>query len=125
LLRKNLELLGICHQSEWDLLTFIYRHGASLASADQLTRLVGYRKDVVEAALVALTSAGLIVRSRSSRGVRLYRFAAWDIDDSKRLCLEELMRAGEDRAGRLQLIDHLARNSAAKKMRGRSGLHLA
>ena len=36
--------VGISLLSEWDVLVFVYRHGASLTSAEQIARLIGYEK---------------------------------------------------------------------------------
>ena len=63
--------------SEWDVLYFLYRHGTSLASAEQMSQLIGYGKSVVGEALDALVNVGVVQRSRSSQGIRLYRFAIW------------------------------------------------
>jgi DNA-binding MarR family transcriptional regulator len=123
--RAHLETLGISQIAEWDVLAFIYRHGTSLASAEQIARLFGYGKAAVGAALESLTSTGLVQRSRNSRGVRLYRFTAAGPEDSRQRALEELMKAAEERQGRLLLIGHLRQAVAGKQQRGRGGLHLA
>jgi DNA-binding MarR family transcriptional regulator len=122
LVRGHLETLGINHLAEWDVLAFIYRHGTNLASAEQIARLLGYGKAAVGAALESLTSKGLVQRSRSSRGARLYQFAAAVSGDSRRAALEELMKVAEERQGRLLLIRHLR---TGKERHGRGGLHLA
>ena len=106
-------------------MAFIYRHGTSLASAEQIARLLGYDRAAVGAALDSLTTTGLLQRSRNSRGVRLYRFAAAAPDDIRRRSLEELMKMAEEREGRLLLIGHLRQAAAGKELRGRAGLHLA
>lgn len=124
-LRNHLEHLGIRRQAEWDVLAFIYVHGASLAGSEHLARLVGHRKGVVEAALVSLSAAGLIVRSRNSRGIRMHRIGSRAVDDSRRVAMEALIAVGEDRGGRLLIIGHLAGNVPAEELRERSGLHLA
>jgi hypothetical protein len=122
--RKNLEALHIRHLAEWDVLAFIYRHGANLSSADHIARLLGYGKAVVGAALDSLTSTGLLKRSRNSRGARLYQIADAVPDDPRRRYLEELMKLTEERRGRILLMAHL-RQAAGSGLRGRSGLHLA
>src|ERR1700724_3709566 len=71
-----LDSMGISLLSEWDVLAFVYRHGASLASSDQIARLIGYESTVVRAALDRLESENLIERSRLSQGVRFYRILA-------------------------------------------------
>jgi DNA-binding MarR family transcriptional regulator len=123
-LRGHLENLNISHLAEWDVLAFIYRHGSSLVRAEQLGRLVGYQSAVVAAALNTLTSTGLVVRSRNSRGVHLYRFNATLADDARRLSLTELLVTGAEREGRLLLIEHL-RPLAEQELRRRNGWHLA
>src|ERR1700674_5952660 len=72
-----LDSMGISLLSEWDVLAFVYRHGASLASSDHIARLIGYESPVVRAALERLESESLIERSRPSNGVRFYRTTAF------------------------------------------------
>ena len=71
-----LDSMGISLLSQWDVLAFVYRHGASLASSDQIAHLIGYESTVVRAALDRLESENLIERSRPSKGVRFYRILA-------------------------------------------------
>ena len=101
---EHLEILRIRRLPEWDVLIYIYRHGASLASAERLADPLGYNKSVIGAAIDSLTSNGLVRRSRNSRGVRLYRMAD-ALPDVSRLSLEKLMKVAEDRAGRLRFHD--------------------
>jgi predicted transcriptional regulator len=122
---KNLGTLGIAHLSEWDVLAFIYRHGTSLASAERISSLVGYSKAEVGSALDSLTAKGLVQRSRSSRGVRLYQFTGTPPDAPRQLALDELMKVTEERTGRLSLIKHLRQAVDARDLRERGGLHLA
>ena len=70
-----LEGIGISLLSEWDVLVFVYRHGASLASTDQIARLLGYQSAVVGGALDRLERKKLVERSRPSQGVRFYRIS--------------------------------------------------
>jgi hypothetical protein len=63
---RCLEGMGISLLSEWDVLVFVYRHGASLTSADQIARLVGYESTVVDGALKRLEREKLMERSRSA-----------------------------------------------------------
>lgn len=88
--------------SEWDVLAFVYRHGASLTSVDQIARLSGYESTVVGAALDRLEREKLIDRSRPSQGVRFYRILAAK-DARRRSCFEQLVSLSESRAGRLVL----------------------
>ena len=106
-LRRHLEILRIGSLAEWDVLAFLYLHGTSLASAEQISRLLGYRGAEVGSALDSLASTGLVSRSRNSHGVRLYRFAAAISDEEQRRSLQELIRFAQERQGRLLLIAQL------------------
>ena len=125
LVSEHLEILHIRSLPEWDVLAFIYRHGASLASAEHIARLLGYPRAEAGAALDSLTTTGITRRSRNSHGVRLYQFATAVPDDGRRRALEELIKTAETREGRLLLIGHLRRATAGNASRGRGGLHLA
>ena len=123
---KHLITLGIEHLAEWDVLSFIHSHGASLCTAEKISSLVGYSRLEVGSALESLTAKGLVERSRNSRGVRLYRFIGAGPNDSLQLALEELLKIAEDRQGRLLLSKHLLRrNARGEDSRERGGLHLA
>ncbi len=101
--------VGITLLSEWDVLAFVYRHGASLTSADQIARLIGYEKTVVGGALDRLERQKLIERSRPSHGVhevRFYRISA-SADAEHRRCIQQLFSLSESRAGRLLLEKRL------------------
>jgi DNA-binding MarR family transcriptional regulator len=101
-----LEGMGISLLSEWDVLVFVFRHGASLTSADQIARLIGYESTVVDGALKRLEREKLIERSRPSQGVRFYRILA-SMDAEHRRCLQQLVSLSESRAGRLLLAKRL------------------
>jgi DNA-binding MarR family transcriptional regulator len=98
--------VGISLLSEWDVLAFLYRHGASLTSAEQIARLIGYESTVVGGALDQLERENLIERSRPSQGVRFYRILA-SKDVGHRRCLQQLVSLSESRAGRLLLAKQL------------------
>jgi DNA-binding MarR family transcriptional regulator len=101
--------VGITLLSEWDVLAFVYRHGASLTSADQIARLIGYEKTVVGGALDRLERQKLIERSRPSHGVhevRFYRISP-SADAEHRRCIQELFGLSASRAGRLLLEKRL------------------
>ena len=101
-----LDSMGISLLSEWDVLAFVYRHGASLASSDQIAHLVGYESTVVKAALDRLESENLIERSRPTEGVRFYRiFASSDARRQRRL--QQIVSLSETRVGRLLLAKRL------------------
>jgi DNA-binding MarR family transcriptional regulator len=98
--------MGISLLSEWDVLAFVYRHGASLASSDQIAHLIGYESTVVKAALDRLESEKLIERSRPSEEVRFYRiFASSDAGRQRRL--QQIVSLSETRVGRLLLAKRL------------------
>jgi DNA-binding MarR family transcriptional regulator len=122
---KHLSRLGIAHIAEWDVLAFIYNHGASLASAEKIAALVGYTKLTVGSALESLTAKGLVYRSRSSHGVRLYRSTDCTADDPLQQALRELMTIAADREGRLLIARHLRPAPRGKDAHKHGGLHLA
>jgi DNA-binding MarR family transcriptional regulator len=101
-----LDGVGISLLSEWDVLIFVYRHGASLIGADQIARLIGYPSRIVSDVLDRLEHQKIIERSRPSHGVRFYRILAL-IDSEHWLCLRQLISLSESRAGRLQLAERL------------------
>jgi DNA-binding MarR family transcriptional regulator len=125
LLRGHLDTLQIANVAQWDVLAFITTHGTNLASVDHITRLLGYDRTIVSAALDSLSSSGLIRRSRGSRGLRLFQLAVDPEDDSLWFSLNELMKAVSERKGRLLLTGYLARRVPRKDRRERRGLHLA
>jgi DNA-binding MarR family transcriptional regulator len=98
--------VGISLLSEWDVLAFVYRHGASLISADQIARLIGYESTVVGSALDRLEREKLIERSRSSQGVHYFRILA-STDAARQRCFQQLISLSESRAGRLLLTKRL------------------
>ena len=97
-----LESVGICLLCEWDVLPFVYRHRSSLASADQIARLIGYESTAVGGALERLEREKLIERSRPSQGAHLCRIPA-STDAERWRCLQQLFSVSEIRAGRLLL----------------------
>src|ERR1700687_5491372 len=101
-----LDSVGISLLSEWDVLAFVYRHGASLASSDQIAHLIGYESTVVRAALDRLEGENLIERSRPSKGVRFYRILA-STDAGRQRRLQQIVSLSETRAGRLLLAKWL------------------
>jgi DNA-binding MarR family transcriptional regulator len=104
--QTSLDSMGISLLSEWDVLAFVYRHGASLASSDQIARLIGYESTVVRAALDRLESENLIERSRLSKGVRFYRILA-STDAGRQRRLKQIVSLSETRVGRLLLAKRL------------------
>ena len=106
-----LDSMGISLLSEWDVLAFVYRHGASLGSSDQIARLIGYESMVVKAALDRLESENLIARSRPSKGVRFYRILA-SADAGRQRCFQQILSLLETRVGRLLLAKRLKPNGS-------------
>jgi DNA-binding MarR family transcriptional regulator len=105
------EKLGISSLADCDLLVFLYRHKASLASAEQLASLLGYPSRAVADALERLESQKLVERSRASRGVRLYQFVLSEAHLAPETCFRRLMSLAENRTGRLLLGKHLRRGA--------------
>jgi len=101
-----LEGLGISLLSEWDVLAFLYRHGVSLTTGDQIGRLIGYESAVVSDALDRLEREKLIERSRLLQGVRLHRIST-STNAGRRRCLLQLVSLSKSRAGRLLLAKQL------------------
>lgn len=110
-IRECLESLGISSLGDWDVLVFLHRRRASLASAEQIARLVGYSSKVVGAALDKLESQKIIRRSRSSQGVRLYQFVPSETHLAAGSCFQQIMSLAENRSGRLQVVKVLRENS--------------
>jgi predicted transcriptional regulator len=121
---ERLQALGVALLSEWDALAFLYSHAASLGTAAQIARFIGYDKAEIGAALQRLETLGLIQRSRDSQGIRLYQFSQ-PPEPSRHSCLLELMSLGQNRTGRLLLLKHLKRPSQELRRRRDSGLSLA
>lgn len=121
---KHLSTLGLVYLAEWDVLAFIYRHGASLASAEKIASLLGYTKSIVGSTLEALTAKGLVQRSRNSHGVRIYRSVIFAPHNPLQIALDSLIGVAEDRRGRLLITGHLLKAAARDDLRQR-GLHLA
>ena len=121
--REHLKVLGVSTLNEWDVLTFLHRHGTSLTSAAEIAVLLGGNKAGVSAALDRLASLELIQRSRGSQGVRLYRISV-PTDPLCYSCLMELMSLAENRDGRLLLLKHLPRESS-RPSRRTHGLRIA
>ena len=119
-----LDILQISTLTEWDVLVFLYRHGTILVKAEQIAQLVGYDKEPVGKALDSLVSLGLVRRSRSSQGVRFYRF---DVprNFSFQQSTEELLNLSEERDGRLIVTGRLSVRTQSTQAPARGGLRLA
>jgi DNA-binding MarR family transcriptional regulator len=103
---RCLESLGISCLNEWDVLVFMYRHGTSLANADQIAPLIGYEGAMVARTLDWLEREKLIERSRASRGVHFYQIVV-STDAGRQRYLQQLIALSETRTGRLLLAKHL------------------
>ena len=114
-----LETVKMSHVTDWEVLMFLYRHGTSLSSAEQIAVLVGHKKSDVGKALDTLGDLGLIQRSRSSQGVRIYRFIL-PANTSVRGALEQLLKLSEKRNGRLIVARSLQKRAVQVPSGGRS-----
>jgi hypothetical protein len=84
----------------------VYRHGVTLASADQIASLVGYETAAVDSALTRLALEKLVERSRPSHGVCFFRFLA-PSDAERKRCFEQLLSLLENRVGRVLATNQL------------------
>jgi DNA-binding MarR family transcriptional regulator len=112
-----LEAIGVSLLSEWDLLTFVYRHGPSLTTTDQIAKLVGYEITVVDAALDRLEREMLIERVGPPQGTRLYRMST-SKDAQHRGYLQQVIALCDSRDGRLlavKLLKPVGRNNYENK----------
>jgi len=110
--------IGISQLCDWDLLTFIYRHGPSLTTADHISKLVGYEKTVVDEALDRLEREMLIERVGGPRGARLHRMST-SKDAQHRGYLQRVIVLSESRDGRLlavKLLKTVGSNSGENKL---------
>jgi DNA-binding MarR family transcriptional regulator len=113
-----LESIGISLLCELDVLDFVYRHGVSLTSTDQIARLIGYESAVVSGALDRLEREKLIERSPASRGVAFYRILA-STDAARQGCVQQLVKLSRTRGGRVLLAKQLksvGRNRGNKRL---------
>ena len=107
-MERELTSLGIRSLHEWDALVFLYRHRTCILSGEHIARLLGYASGPMVLALESLESVGLISRSRSARGVRLYQIAA--PQEPRRLeTLDRVMALAGERATRLSLLDNFGK----------------
>jgi predicted transcriptional regulator len=119
-----LDLLQISTRIEWDVLVFLYRHGTTLVRAENIALLVGCDKDSVRKALDNLVSPGLVRRSRSSQGVRFYRF---DVPPNSAIeeAAKQLLEFSAERAGRLIVTRRITARAQHIQAPARGGLRLA
>jgi DNA-binding MarR family transcriptional regulator len=119
-----LDVLQIATVTEWDVLVFLHRHGIILVKAETIAQLVGYDKDLVGKALDNLVALGLVRRSRSSQGVRFYRY---DVPRNSAIeqSTEQLLTLSAERAGRLIVTRRLVARAQRIQAPARGGLRLA
>jgi hypothetical protein len=110
--------------SEWDVLLFLYRRKTSLTSAGQIANLLGYGKSAVGEALDSLVHLGIVRRSRSSQGIRLYDFAVQE-SFAHQESLHQLLTISDSRSGRLLIARTLQNHRPPMNALERAGLHLA
>jgi hypothetical protein len=97
-----LESLGVSLLIDWDVLIFVFHHGVTLSSADQMARCLCWESTRIGNALGRLESLMLIETSRRSRGVRFYRVVV-SPEGSRQSCFQQLLSLTGNRAGRLML----------------------
>ena len=120
---ERLQTLGVSLVAEWDTLVFLHSHSPSLCTAAQIARLIRYEKAEIGAALQRLEEAGIIQRSRTFQGTRMYKFIE-PPEPGRRSSLLELMSLDRTRTGRLLLLAQLKRPRQERRSRN-DGLRLA
>jgi len=121
---KCLQVLGVSLVAEWDTLAFLHSHSASLGTAAEIARLIGYEKADIGAALHRLEQLGLIHRSRPSQGTHIYKFSE-SPETGRSSCLLKMMSLAQSRTGRLLLLKHLMRRHEEPRRSQDGGLRLA
>lgn len=116
-----LAALGVESLCEWDVLVFLYRHRASLVSAEHIARLLGYSTSEAVAALESLEALGLVRRSRVSQGARLYQFAV-PADPPRGEAVDRLMGVAASRTVRVLVTRKLRRSEGTGQSQGPSRL---
>ncbi len=102
---------------DWDVLMFVYRNGVSLFSAEQIALSLGHRKSDVGKALDTLGDLGFLNRSRSSRGIRIYRFVKPQ-NPAQHEGITQLLKLSEKRSGRLVLANSLRKRELSMQVHG-------
>ena len=124
LARKCLRELCILRLSEWDVLVFLHQHGTTLMGPEHISRLLGYSKTTISAALERLESFGLISQSHVSQETRRFECAPWR-QLSAREEFEFLVAPERKRAARLLIARELGTGSTSGRERLNRGLHFA
>ena len=120
---ERLQTLGVSLMAEWDTLVFLHSHSPSLCTAAQIARLIGYEKAEIGAALQRLEESGIVQRSHTWQGTRMYKFSE-PPEPVRRSSLLELMTLDRTRPGRLLLLEQLKRPRQERRSRN-DGLRLA
>ena len=103
-----LQSVGVESLCQWDVLTFLYRHGTTLLLPKDLARLLGYRLDPVIVALDSLAALQILQWSAQSRGASSYWLIVRSVP-SRNDALDRLLALSDHRSGRLLLDRHLGR----------------
>jgi len=106
-----LESLGVSLLIDWDVLIFVYHHGVTLSSADQMARCLCWESTRIGNALGRLESLMLIESSRRSTGVRFYKVVVSPEGSRQSRCFQQLLSLTGNRAGRLMLAKILKRDT--------------
>jgi hypothetical protein len=106
--------MGISLLIDWNILVFVHRHGMTLASIDQMARLLVCKSASVSDALERLESRQLIESSRLSKGVCFYKVAVAS-DGVLKSCFQHLLGVTSNRRGRLILADMLKAEDAGSR----------
>lgn len=107
-----LRTVGVESLCRLDVLSFLYRHRTTLLPPERLARLLGYRIELVVAALESLAALRLlqwVIKSPDASSCRLM-LQPWQ---SQSDALERLLALGEHRSGRLLLSQHLWQGECA------------
>ena len=110
-IQECLKSLGLSLLCDWDVLIFLHRHQASLASAEHIAHLLGYSNKLVGDALDRLEAQQLVRRSRYSGGVRFYECIAAAPGLAPESSFRSLATLAETRTGRLLIVKHLRQNT--------------
>jgi hypothetical protein len=113
-----LGIIGISLLSDWDLLTFVYRHGPSLTTTDHISKLVGYEKNSRRCSARSAGTRNAYRTCGGPRRARLYRMST-SKDAQHRGYLQQVIALSESRDGRLlvvRLLKPVGRNSGENKL---------
>jgi DNA-binding transcriptional ArsR family regulator len=118
-----LDTWGISLLDEWDLLVFLHRHRKSLLTVEDISMLLGYTRSAVTGALKKFEKAGLVLRSRSSQGIRFNQLVP-SVDMARRESFELLVSLFENPLVRGLVAGKLTRAPATRPGLRRAGMFL-